>query len=113
VAPVVVYGELMPQFQGNTVLLNEFLNEHRIEINPLSIDAVTDAAKSWMQYLKRKEKNKCPNCGHLQASKAHFLSDFFIGGYALAECDAILTRDRGIYRKYFPGLLGYENCLGV
>ena len=27
------------------------------------------------------------------------------------KCDAVLTRDRGIYVKYFPGLAGYEGCL--
>jgi hypothetical protein len=36
--------------------------------------------------------------------KEHFLSDFYIGGFALAQCDAILTRDRGIYGKYFADL---------
>jgi len=43
--------------------------------------------------------------------KDEFLSDFYIGGFASAKCDAILTRDRGIYRKYFPGLAGYSGCL--
>lgn len=42
---------------------------------------------------------------------ADFLSDFYIGGFALAKCDAILTRDRGIYKKYFPTLVGYADCL--
>jgi hypothetical protein len=39
------------------------------------------------------------------------LSDFYIGGFASAKCDAILTRDRGIYRKYFQTLEGYAVCL--
>ena len=42
---------------------------------------------------------------------AEFLSDFYIGGFASAKCDAILTRDRGIYKKYFPNLEGYAGCL--
>ncbi|MBI4377973.1 MAG: type II toxin-antitoxin system VapC family toxin [Nitrospinae bacterium] len=110
-APTVVYAELLPQFKGDTKLLNSFLNEHKIKIEPLDIDSVTVAGQRWMKYLKRKSEIQCPQCGHLLGSKEHFLSDFYIGGFALTRCNAILTRDRGIYRKYFPELQGYENCL--
>ena len=110
-APSVVYGELLPQFQGNTKLLEEFFKEHAIRIHSLDRDSVAAAANAWMTYLKRKEKVKCPQCGHILDHKAHFLSDFFIAGFASAKCDAILTRDRGIYSKYFPNLAGYDGCL--
>jgi len=40
VAPTVVYAELMPQFNGDTRLLEEFLEEHRINIEPLDKDSV-------------------------------------------------------------------------
>ena len=110
VVPSVVYAELLPQFKGNARLVDEFLSEHKIEIAPLDTISATAAAKSWMKYLKRKEKVKCPQCGHKMIFRAHFLSDFFIGGFASSKCDAILTRDRGIYKKYFPDLVGYENC---
>ena len=111
VVPSVVYAELLPQFKGNARLVDEFLSEHKIEITPLDTLSAIAAAKSWMKYLKRKEKVRCPQCGHQMIFRAHFLSDFFIGGFASAKCDAILTRDRGIYKKYFPDLVGYENCL--
>lgn len=111
VTPSVVYAELMPQFKGKTKLLDDFLEEHKIISEPLSIDSVIAAAHAWMKYLKRKEKVKCPQCGLKLDLRKHFLSDFYIGGFALAKCDAILTRDRGIYVKYFPKLVGYENCL--
>jgi hypothetical protein len=94
-----------------TKLLDKFLSEHRIEITPLDTISATIAAKSWIKYLKRKVKIKCPQCGYQLIHRAHFLSDFFIGGFASARCDAIITRDRGIYKKYFPDLVGYENCL--
>ena len=110
-APSVVFTELMPQFKGDTKLLNSFLKEHKIKIEPLDIDSVTAAGQRWMKYLKRRTKIQCPQCGHLLDGKDHFLSDFYIGGYALERCNAILTRDRGIYKKYFPELQGYENCL--
>ncbi|MBN2246952.1 MAG: type II toxin-antitoxin system VapC family toxin [Candidatus Aminicenantes bacterium] len=113
VAPSVVFAELMPQFKGNTDLLGEFLDEHKIAIEPLDVDSVIVAAQAWMRYLKRKTKVKCPQCGLNLNLKEHFLSDFYIGGFALAKCSTILTRDRGIYTKYFPGLTGYEDCLDI
>lgn len=111
VSPPMVFAELMPQFKGNIGQLREFLEEHKITIEPLDVDSVSVAAKAWMMYLKRKTKTKCPHCGRKLDLKEHFLSDFYIGGFALVKCDAILTRDRGIYTKYFPTLIGYENCL--
>jgi predicted nucleic acid-binding protein len=111
VAPPVVFAELMPQFKGNTRHLHEFLEEHKIAIEPLDVDSVIVAAQAWMRYLKRKTKVKCPQCGQKLNLKEHFLSDFYIGGFALAKCSAILTRDRGIYTRYFPALVGYEDCL--
>ena len=109
--PSVVYGEMLPQFNGDTKLLDEFLKDHNIRIESLGRDSVAAAAKAWMNYLKRKEKVKCPQCGHILNHKAHFLSDFYIAGFASTKCDAILTRDRGIYKKYFPSLVGYDGCL--
>ena len=108
IAPTVVYAELMPQFSGDTKETASFLKEHKVRIDPLEIASVTIAAARWMRYLKRKIKITCPNCGEIQNRKEHFLSDFYIGGFAMAKCDAILTRDRGIYRKYFPELVNYK-----
>jgi len=110
-APSVVYGELLPQFKGNTKLLEEFFKEHDIRIESLDRDSVAASTNAWMKYLKRKAKVKCPQCGYILDHKANFLSDFFIAGFASAKCDAILTRDRGICKKYFPNLAGYDGCL--
>ena len=113
VAPPVVFAELMPQFKGNTRQVHEFLEEHKIAIEPLDVDSSIAAAQAWIKYLKRKTKVKCPHCGQKLNLKEHFLSDFYIGGFAFAKCSAILTRDRGIYTKYFPALIGYEHCLNL
>jgi predicted nucleic acid-binding protein len=113
VAPTVVIAELMPQFKGNTKLLNEFMEEHKIAIEPIDVDTAVSAAQAWMKYLRRKTKIECPLCGGKLNLREHFLSDFYIGGFASAKCRAILTRDRGIYAQYFPALVGYEDCLTV
>jgi predicted nucleic acid-binding protein len=111
VSPVVVFGELMPQFKGDERGVTEFLSDHKIAIEPLDSASVSSASRSWLKYLRRKDKINCPNCGQSLSLRIHFLSDFYIGGFASAKCDAILTRDRGIYKKYFPGLAGYAGCL--
>jgi predicted nucleic acid-binding protein len=111
VAPSVVFAELMPQFEGNTRLLEQFFAEHKIAAEPLGEDSAIAAARAWMRYLKRKTKVKCPQCGRMLDLKEHFLSDFYVGGFASVRCDAILTRDRGIFKTYFPALVGYEDCL--
>lgn len=111
VAPSVVYAELMPQFGGQTKLLQEFLGDHKTAIEPLDADSAAVAARAWMKYLKRKQRVVCPRCGHKLDQKERLLSDFYIGGFAVSKTDAILTRDRGIYKKYFPDLAGYQDCL--
>jgi predicted nucleic acid-binding protein len=111
VSPVVVYGELMPAFAGDEKKVAEFLSDHRIAVEALDLASVRAASKNWLRYLRRKEKIRCPGCGCSLPPRVHFLSDFYIGGFASATCDAILTRDRGIYKKYFPKLPGYADCL--
>ena len=110
--PAVVFAELIPQFKGDTKQVSLFLKQHKIVIEPLDLKAVSIAGQRWMKYLKKKSKATCSNCGKRLNKKEHFLSDFYIGGFALAECDAILTRDRGIYKKYFQDLPGYEPLSG-
>jgi hypothetical protein len=108
---VVVFGEILPQFKGNEKQAAEFLSDHRIAVEPLDIASVSSASRSWLKYLSRREKMVCLNCGRALPQRMYFLSDFYIGGFASARCDAILTRDRGIYRKYFAALKGYAGCL--
>jgi len=108
VAPTVVFAELMPQFSGDTKQVASFLKDHKIKVESLDLDAVIIAGERWMRYLKRKTKTKCPNCGIRLSAREHFLSDFYIGGFAIAKCDSILTRDRSIYKKYFPELRSYD-----
>lgn len=113
VVPVVVFAELLPQFGGDSKLTASFLGEHKVLVEPMDLEDAIVAGRRWIRYLKAKTKSKCPGCGHLFAPKEHLLSDFYIGGFALTKCQAILTRDRGIYKKYFPELKGYGDCLGL
>ncbi len=75
------------------------------------LDILKDEFRSFQDKLYAAVK--CPQCGRKLNLKEHFLSDFYIGGFALAKCSAILTRDRGVYTRYFPSLAGYEHCLNL
>ena len=77
IAPTAVFAELMPQFSGDTKLLHDFLDDHKIAIEPLDLDSVISASNAWMIYLQRKTKAACPECGTKLNLKAHFLSDFY------------------------------------
>ena len=36
--------------------------------------------------------------------RERMMADFLIGAHAALQCDRLLTRDRGYYKKYFSGL---------
>jgi len=107
VVPAIVFAEILPQFQGNIQEASQFLEDHSIRIESLDQQAAAVAAQRWMKYLKKKTKIVCPHCRTPLPHKSQVLSDFYIGGFALSRCDALLTRDRGIYHKYFNELKKY------
>jgi len=111
----IVYSELSSQFPMQA-LLTDFLNDTDIHLVGFKPESLWIAAKTWEKYSKTRDKSlqcsccgrqelyTCPSCHHIITSKQHILSDFLIAGHAVVESEALLTRDRGFYKTYFPEL---------
>lgn len=54
--------------------------------------AATLAGGAWKKYRAAGGKRE------------RMIADFLIGAHAVSQCDRLLTRDRGYYKKYFGGL---------
>ena len=108
VAPSVVYAELMPQFKGNTKMLSQFLEEHKIIVEPLGVDSVVAAAQAWMRYLKRKKKEKFPQCGLKLNLKNISCLIFILEGLLLQSVMPFLPETEVYTPSIFPSWLGMK-----
>jgi len=110
-----VYAELASQFRDHKSL-NNFISDTEIYLVNSSPEALWYAARAWKNYTQKRGSEflcpkcgnahglKCSDCGAAIVSRQHIISDFLIGGHALAHAGTLLTRDRGYYNRYFPEL---------
>ncbi len=94
VACEVVWAEVAVAYAKLQEVLVNTLKQMGIQFSPISLEAALMAAKCWAEYLCQKPKDE----------KKRIAADFLIGGHALLQCDRLLTRDKGFYRKYFKAL---------
>lgn len=87
----IVYAELVPQFQIREKL-DETLKTINVTQSALDVDIAFLAGEKWS--LDRKSGGK----------RDRIITDFLIGAHAVAKADRFLTRDRGLYKTYFPEL---------
>ena len=95
VACDVVWSETRAAFPSDTGF-SEALRVLGIEFSPVSVVTANLAGANWKKYRAgggRRER---------------VMADFMIGAHATTQCDRLLTRDRGYYRKYFASLTVLE-----
>ncbi len=108
-----IYLELGIHFQ-DLERLDEVLNVLEIQLIENDPTEYQGILRAWTKYLKRKTficpsckkmiKPICPNCLSPQSYRQRILTDFFIGGFAMKNSNAILTSDPTHYKNYFSEL---------
>ena len=95
VACEVVWAEVAVAYAEAEEVLVDTLKQMGIQFSPIDLEAALMAARCWAEYLRQ---------GPKRGRKRRIAADFLIGGHALIQCDRLLTRDKGFYRKYFKDL---------
>ena len=99
VACEVVWAEVAVAYAEAEEVLVDALKQMGIQFSPIDLEAALMAARCWAEYLRQGSKQ-----GSKRGRKRRIAADFLIGGHALIQCDRLLTRDKGFYRKYFKNL---------
>ena len=91
VACGIVWIELAP-VAPSVEELREKMHLLPISLSTISSESYLLAAEHWRKYKLSGGKRE------------RVIADFIIGAHALTECDQLLTRDRGFYRRYYKEL---------
>ena len=92
VACGVVWGETRAAFSSDEDFLRA-LHTLSVGFSEQTEQAAMQAGIAWKKYRAGGGK------------RDRVIADFMIGAHAASQCDRLLTRDRGYYKKYFAGLV--------
>ena len=88
----VVWAEVGAHFPSAEEATKSF-ERLNLEFSPINPAAALHAGSVWKRYRERGGKRE------------HMVADFLIGSHAVHHADRLLTRDRGLFRTYYPSLV--------
>ena len=97
VANEVVWAETRSAFGGDAEFTRA-MQALGISFVATSQESATLAGRSWQSYRAA------------GGTRQRVIADFLIGSHARLQCDRLLTRDRGYFRKYFASLVVVETA---
>jgi len=88
----VVWAEVTTAYANDVEKVTRALERLGLAFSPMSRESAIEAAVCWHAYRRSGRRRE------------RIVADFLIGGHASIQCNRLLTRDRGFYRRYFERL---------